>query len=129
MTTPEGFINEFVDELLREAARLRGYAANEQATTCEKIAGDLSGRFRAWWLESLTIAEAAQASGYAEESPRQMAREGRLPHARIGGEIGHLLVRRCDLPTRARPKVQKDGITALADRLLPLGRGGLRKPA
>lgn len=126
--TPEQFVTAFVDHLHREAANLRTYGAEAQATTCEKNAADLADRLRAWWLQNLTTTEAASYSGYPEETLRQMAREGRLLHTR-SAEGGPLAIRRCDLPTRSRPKPPEPNVHSLADRLLRPPEGGLRKPA
>ena len=115
--TFEVFISEFVDNLQAKAADVRAFGAEPQAMTLEKIANDLSGRFRAWWLASLSIAEAARESGYAEETLRQMAREGRIAHTRTGA-AGYFTVKRCDLPARPKAKAPDDGVAAIADRLL-----------
>ena len=115
--TPEEFVTGFIDYLHREAVTLRGYGAEGQAATCERNAADLGNQFRAWWLASLTIAEAARESGYAEESLRAMTREGKLTHQRTG-ESGPLTVRRCDLPVRPRSRPLTLAVTSRADRLL-----------
>jgi hypothetical protein len=124
----EDFVEAFVAHLNSEAVTLRSYGAEAQATTCEKNAASLTDRFRQWWLENLTIAEAANECGYAEESLRSMAREGKLPHSRMS-DGGPMSVRRCDLPHRPSPRQPEDSkVTSIAERLLG-SQGGLRKPA
>jgi hypothetical protein len=126
--TPE-FVAEFLDHLRKEAATLRSYGAEAQATTCERNAADLGARFTSWWLAELTVTQAADESGYSETRLRELVREGRLPHKKPGGENGNIVIARCDLPRRPNPQPEDDGITSLAERLLRPRPEGLRKPA
>jgi hypothetical protein len=127
--TPEEFIVEFLEHLRKQAAVLRSYGAEAQATTCERNAADLGERFRTWWLAELTVPEAAEESGYSETRLRDMAREGKLPHKKPGGENGHIIFARCNLPRRPKPQADDDDIASLADRLLKRRPADLRKPA
>jgi hypothetical protein len=125
--TPEEFVIAFVDHLHREAVNLRSYGAEAHAQTCDRIAADLGSEFRRWWLAEMSVAEAALESGYTEERLRELARTGEIPSKRPGSGR-HLVIARCDLPRRPKPKAD-DAVTSLEERLLHSSSGDLRKSA
>ena len=113
--SPEQFVGDFVAHARADAANLRDFGAADQARAVERVAQDLEERFRGWWLEELTVSQAAGESRYSEERLREMAREGTLPHKKGEGSRGHLTIARCNLPQRPR---HKDNHTSLEERLL-----------
>jgi hypothetical protein len=123
--TLEEFVGAFGASLRAKAAELQAYGALAAARTCERNAQDLEDSFRAWWLESLTIGEAAKESGYSEERLRHMARDGVLPHNKAEGSRGHITIARCNVPRR--PKTPIAAITPIEERLLGKHKTTLRK--
>lgn len=125
--TADKFMAEEVAKLRAKAANLESYGAVEPARACNQIADDLEADFRRWWLEGLTIADAAAESGYSEGRLREMARDGELTHQKGAGTKGHFTVARCDLPRRPKPK--PSNVTSLEERLLKPRQANLRNPA
>jgi hypothetical protein len=112
------FVAQFAAGLRGKASDFRIYGATDTAQAFERIAQELEDAFRSWWLESLTVAEAAAESGYSEERLREMAREGLLPHAKGDGSRGHLRIARCDLPRRPVAHGRAPTLSGIAERLL-----------
>jgi hypothetical protein len=121
------FVTDFVARLRAKAGDLRTYGAEGQAAACERNARDLEDEWRAWWLADLTVAQAAEESGYSEERLREMARDGALPHKKGNGPKGQLLVARRDLPRR--PKATDAPVSDIGERLLRKRRKGHLRPA
>ncbi len=127
----QAFVAEFAGRLRDEAERLRSWGAAEAAGACARAADELESKFRGWWLGTLSVADAAAASGYSEERLRELARDGKLPASRAA-EGGPMLLRRCDLPRRPTAPPGRSGIVDLETRLLGVGgraeshRGGAR---
>jgi len=122
MTTEE-FVHGFVSEARSRAGMLSTWGAIEAAGACEQLAKELETAFRRWWLAELSIADAADESGYSEERLRQMARDGEIPHSKGSGRRGHLRIARCNLPRRPNhPR-----ISSLEERLLRPPSSALRK--
>jgi hypothetical protein len=119
----ERFVTQFSAKL--RATDLRAYGGSDAAQCCERIAQELEDDFRSWWLQSLTVAEAAAESGYSEERLREMTREGTIPSTKGEGVRGHVTIARCDLPRRPATPKSDPAITGIADRLL----GPKRQPA
>ena len=68
----------------REQAELqRSFGAAEAACTLEHCAKELEASFKSYANEKLTVAEAAQTSGYSEDSLRNLLRKGTIPNAGI----------------------------------------------
>jgi hypothetical protein len=114
----ERFVTQFAGKLRARATDLRAYGASDAAQCCERVAQELEDDFRSWWLQSLTVAEAAAESGYSEERLREMTREGTIPHVKGEGARGHLEIARCDLPRRPASPKRDPSVTKLAGRLL-----------
>jgi hypothetical protein len=80
------------------AAELRRYGAEPQAVTLEAAAAELEGALRESADEPLTLAVAAEESGYSERRLRELVAEGAIPQA---GRKHAPRIRRGDLPRRA----------------------------
>lgn len=100
-----------------EAEFLRAHGALEAAITKERDASELESTWQAWYVEELTISQAATESGYSPDRLRELVREGRIPGLRSADSRGEIHLRRCDLPRRpAGGSVEP--VEALADRVL-----------
>jgi hypothetical protein len=93
------------------AAELRRYGAEPQAVTLEAAAAELDAAMRDAADTPLTLSEAAEESGYAPRTLRQMVAEGKLPNA---GRRNAPRVRRADLPRRPG-KTTTNGYDPAAD--------------
>lgn len=96
--------------LRQEADVLRRRGAPGRAELLEGLAEEFEEVFDRWWQAPLTVAEAAEWSGYSEDRLRALAREDRLPVSR---ENGRIRIPRCALP-------RKPGLENCPE---PLGRG------
>lgn len=94
--------SDLPSEWRSEAEHLRKYGVTEAAQTLEYCATELEEAWRIWLTEPLTVAEAATETGYSEDHLRQLVRDGKLPDGRPLGSQGQILLRRCDLPRKAR---------------------------
>jgi hypothetical protein len=102
-----------------DAELLEAYGDERGAAACRLHAGQLEAAVREAADAPLTLAEAAQESGYSAERLRHMLSAGDLPQA---GRKGAPRVRRADLP---RKKLRADGAAfdaaAVARRLITPG--------
>jgi hypothetical protein len=96
----EGWVEDQVARFRERAALLARHGAKEAAETAEALAADLEADFRLWWLEELSVTDAAAECGYSEERLREMVRERRVEGQR-NGDRGAIRVRRRDLPRKA----------------------------
>lgn len=80
-----------------EAETLRRRGAPGPADALESAADDLEEGLREWWLEPLTVAEAAEEGGYSADHLYAILADGRIPNA---GRTGAPRIRRCDLPRK-----------------------------
>lgn len=80
-----------------DAATLRCRGAPRQADALESAADELDDRLRAWRLEALTPAQAAEESGYTADHIRRLIRGERVPNA---GDDTAPKIRRRDLPRK-----------------------------
>jgi hypothetical protein len=84
--------------LWRDRAQLfRAHGAHAQAATLEGVAAELDHSLYATEHEPLTLAAAADESGYSISQLRRMIREGTLPNA---GNVGAPRVVRMNLPRK-----------------------------
>lgn len=97
-----------------EADTLRAYGADRLATATERHAEEVEVALRRWWQEELTVADAAQESGYSAERLRELVREGKIPDPRPEGSRAEIRIRRCDLPRK--PASGQETVSAV-DRL------------
>lgn len=104
------------------ANELEPYAA-PVATAFRSAAAELEAALRADGDETLTLANAAAASGYSERRLRELLAEGALPNA---GGRGRPRIRRGDLPKRG-PRKQLgsgNGYDAVRDAMNIIGKTG-----
>ena len=83
-----------------DAELLSGHGCVSESKICLKHSDELEATLREWESELLTIAQAADESGYSESRLRELAREGKLPDGREPGSHGPIGIRRGDLPRR-----------------------------
>jgi hypothetical protein len=79
------------------AAELRRYGAAPAAVTLEAAADELGAALQAEASEILTLAQAADASGYSRDQLRRLVRAGKLPDF---GRPHAPRFRRADLPLK-----------------------------
>ena len=105
MTPVEIFVAAQVAAFRERAALLARYGAREGAESLTAAATELEEAFRHWWLEELSVTEAAREAGFSEERVRDLVREGRIERRSNDkdGKGGQIRVRRCDLPRKAVP--------------------------
>ena len=82
------------------AEQQRELGAEAQAKTLEWCAGELDEAVRQVEDELLTVQEAAEETGLAEETLRRRVRNGTLPAQRNSGSGSRIRLRRRDLPTK-----------------------------
>jgi len=93
----EQFVTERVSAWREEAAHLEQRGLREAAALMESLADELESTAEASLEEMLTLAEAAETSGYSYSSLERMVRRGEIPNA---GAKGSPRIRRRDLPRR-----------------------------
>lgn len=90
-----------------EAALLRRRGAPRQADALESAAEELEARLDTWWLETLTLQEAADEAGLSYSAVQKKVSRGDVPNA---GREGSPRVRRCDLFGNGdRPRLEAEG--------------------
>ncbi len=82
-------------------------------------ADELEASAREWDNELLTIAQAAQESGYGEEHLRRQVRDGKLTAERANGNKSRIKVRRGDLPRKPGRRNQNGGSSGLDNQYDP----------
>lgn len=117
MTLP-GPLDELVVRWREDAERLRAYGHEATAQACDRHADQLEQAWCNWYLEGLTVSEAAEESGYSESRLYDLVAEGAVPNA---GRPGAPRIRRCDVPRR--PRGRPEGGETLLQRV------GLDDPA
>ena len=85
-----------------KAEDLRQFGAEEQARTLEWAAAQVELTLRDASQELLTLEQAAQESGFHPDSLGRMVREGKITDTRPPGSRGQVLIRRADLPIKAK---------------------------
>ena len=98
----EPSIRGLVDYWRGQAETLRAYGANGAATAVEQCATDLEEALDRLSSETLTLGEAADATGYSADHIGRMVREGTIPNV---GRKGAPRVRRSDLPNKRKRRV------------------------
>ena len=111
-TGVEGFITRRITAMRERADLLTNSGASAAGECWRKAADEWESEFTAWWLEELTVAEAAPESGYSPESLREMVRDGRVN----SGSGDGVRVRRCDLPRKSK-RVTPPALAGVAARL------------
>lgn len=100
--------------LREEATLLRRRGLEREARLEESIAEDVEAALREWRHEELTVAQAAEESGYSEKSIRRMVREGRIPDSRPDGSRETIWVRRRDIPRK--PGAERNPVSDAVER-------------
>lgn len=77
-----------------EGALFRQYGDERAARTCELHAEQLREGLREWWLEELTLQQAAEESGYSYDYLSELVRSGGVEDM---GKKNSPRIRRCDL--------------------------------
>lgn len=90
-------LRSLVDERREEAALYRRRGQEHLAAMAESYAEELEERLDEWQMETLTVAEAAEESGYSESQLYSLLSEEKLPNV---GKKGAPRVRRGDLPRK-----------------------------
>lgn len=91
------FANEVTRAWRREAADLNSRGISAPSQLIAALADELEERANEWLDDELTLAEAAEISGYAYSTLEHQVRMGELPNA---GEKGRPRLRRRDLPRK-----------------------------
>lgn len=94
-----------VDELIAswrtDAEVLDRHGHDREAERLRQQAEEVEHALRRRRSEMLTVAEAAEESGYSEKHLRRLVREGKLEAERPGGDGGRILLPRGALPRKA----------------------------
>lgn len=113
MTPLKRFIRELRD-------RAESYGADgalvDGERVYERIANDLEAVLREHRHEKLSVAEAAEESGFAEKTLRRMVREDRIPDSRPPGSQEEIRIQRRDLPRK--PGREREASNGAVDRHL-----------
>ncbi len=97
-----------------EAELLRRRGQEALAAMAESYADELEAAWEAWRNEELTVAQAAEESGYSKETLRRRVRTGDLPAERGNGKKSHITVRRGDLPQKPQRRQTNGGTSEAA---------------
>lgn len=98
-------------ERLAEEWRRRAEERGEEGALLDaesvymKVAREMEAAAREHWNEELTVSEAAEWSGYHEDTIREAVRDGRIPDTRPPGSQGRIRVKRKHL-RRKPPEVE-----------------------
>ncbi len=106
-------LRRFTDGLRTEVAQLRHRGLSETADVLESVANDHEQVLNDWHTEQLTLAQAAEESGYSYSALQQMKNLN-------VGTSGAPRLRRCDLPRkpqRSGPRLAT-GQPDIADEIL-----------
>lgn len=85
---------------LQRAATLRECGHDREADLLEKVVIEYRQAIRRYDEEQLTVAQAAEETGYSAEHLRQLVRTGKLPDPRPPGSQAQIRIRRGDLPRK-----------------------------
>ncbi len=121
-----GTRQQCVDKFRAKAKEFREVFGDEgRARTLEWAARKVEQALRDENEDLLTLAEAAQASGYHPDSLARMVRDGQIPDLRPSGSKGMIRIRRGDLPIKpGKPHTPSADVRELASRLGIRGTGG-----
>ena len=112
-------VRQAVAEILAKAKELReAFGAEAQARSLEWAAMQVERALRDESDQLLTLAQAAQISGYHPDSLSRMVRDGQIPDLRPANSKGMIRIRRADLPIKpGRPHTPDADVRELASRL------------
>lgn len=91
-------VQDLVANWRDKAETFREYGAEVQAQTLERCAAELEAGTRDQALQPLTLADAADLSGYSTDHLGRLIRDGRIPNA---GRTGAPRIARRDLPLKS----------------------------
>lgn len=83
-----------------EADTLEHHGCEREADQLRQRAREVEQAWEKFWNAELTLGQAAQESGYAETTLREMVGDGRIPDLRPAGSQGRIRIRRRDLPVK-----------------------------
>ena len=121
-----GAVQRCVAEILAKAKELReAFGGEPQARSLEWAAGKVQQALRDESEQLLTLAQAAELSGYHPDSLARMLRDGQIPDLRPPNSKGMIRIRRADLPIKpGRPHTPDADVRELASRLAKRGKEG-----
>jgi excisionase family DNA binding protein len=82
------------------AQEFNEHECGDVAASYLRAASELETTVARWENAELTVAEAADQTGYTEEHLRRLVRDGKLPADRANGARSHIKIRRADLRTK-----------------------------
>jgi len=121
-----GAVQRCVAEILAKAKELREAFGDEpRARSLEWAATRVEQALRDENDQLLTLAQAAEISGYHPDSLGRMIREGQIPDLRPPNSKRMIRIRRGDLPMKpGRPHTPNADVRELASRLAKRGKEG-----
>jgi hypothetical protein len=121
-----GAVQRCIADILAKAKELREAFGDEpRARSLEWAAARVERALRDESEQLLTLAQAAELSGYHPDSLARMVREGMIPDLRPPNSKGMIRIRRGDLPIKpSRPHTPDADVRELASRLLKRGKEG-----
>ena len=119
-------VRECLDGIRAKARELREAFGDEvPARTLEWAAMKVELALRDESDDLMTLAEAAEVSGYHPDSLARMVKAGQIPDLRPPRSRGMIRIRRGDLPIKPRkPHTPPADVRELASRLLKRGKEG-----
>lgn len=103
-----------------EAETFRRYGDERGAVTCELHADELHAARESLRALALTVAEAAEVSGYSESHLYSLLSEGKLPNA---GRPQAPRIRLADLPRKPQRRSRRTPVVSLMDELIAARTG------
>ena len=111
-------LQELARRWLTEAQTLERYSDRRGAEVCRLHAGELQGAISQHEREVLSLAQAAELSGYSVDHLRHLVSDGTIPNAGRPGSPG---VRRSDLPMKPGTRSKEDNFSARAEAIRIVG--------
>ena len=109
------WVHDYTKELREEAERRRSlWPQDPLASVLPELAKEIELKAESFWLESLTVPQAAAETGYSEDYLYRALKEGRLRN--IGKERSPR-VRRCDLGRKSAKGTGPSGTSAVDEIL------------
>lgn len=121
-----GAVQRCVAEILAKAKEFReAFGAEPQARSLEWAALKIEQALRDESDQLLTLAQAAELSGYHPDSLSRLVRDGQIPDLRPANSQGPIRIRRGDLPIKpGRHHTPDADVRELASRLVKRGKEG-----
>ena len=121
-----GAVQRCVAEILAKAKEFReAFGAEPQARSLEWAALKIEEALRDESDHLLTLAQAAELSGYHPDSLARMVRDGQIPDLRPANSKGPIRIRRGDLPIKpGQHHTPSADARELASRLVKRGKEG-----